>query len=104
MLGTEVPVCGTVPTREFCRALDIGKEESDGPARQTRIHTVRSYADHGAGAATPRGSTSAWATVLSPEPSPLLAPPPRSSAAIVAYARALDGGPSVYEERGLILV
>jgi hypothetical protein len=30
---------------------------------------------------------------------PLLA-----AAAIVAYARALEGGPSIYEERGLILV
>jgi hypothetical protein len=44
MLRAQVTVRGTVPARQLRRALDVAKQESHRPVRQTSIHTARWYA------------------------------------------------------------
>ena len=68
MLRAEVTVRGTVPTRKLRRALDVAKEESHRPARQTSIHTARWYAGcNGRHSDAAVGTALGCARVLSPE-------------------------------------
>ena len=44
MLGAEVTVRSTMPSRKVCRALDVAEEEGHVPRSRPALHTARWYA------------------------------------------------------------